>query len=202
MARTGRPRSFDEQQVLERARDVFWSNGYAATSIQDLVDALEVQRGSLYAAFGDKRRLYLKAVQLYARENRESLERILQADPLLPALRSMLLDPAYLTGTPAPTGPTRGCLVGNTTAELVPQDDTARAVAAAAYDGFIAVAAAALARAQANGEVVDTATPEAQAELLLTLFQGAALVARASGRSRLNAGIEFALDSLRSTAPR
>ena len=67
MTRTGRPRQFDEQHALAQARDVFWSQGYEATSVQDLVTALAVQRGSLCAAFGDKRSLYLKAVSLYAR---------------------------------------------------------------------------------------------------------------------------------------
>ena len=65
MARTGRPRAFDTQQARARARDLFRSRGYAATSVQVLVDELGVQRGSLYAAFGDKHDLYLKSVALY-----------------------------------------------------------------------------------------------------------------------------------------
>lgn len=208
MTRTGRPRAFDTQQALARARDLFWSRGYAATSVQDLVDELGVQRGSLYAAFGDKHDLYLKAVSLYARENREQLEAILKADPVLPALRRMLLEPSALTGAPSqPQEPgqareRRGCLVGNTTAELVPGDDAARALAAAAYDGFVEVVTAALARAQATGEVTTSATPEAQARLLLLLFQGSALVSRAQpDRERLAAGIDTALDALRPHQP-
>ncbi|MFE0856924.1 TetR/AcrR family transcriptional regulator [Streptomyces mutabilis] len=62
VARTGRPREFDKEQTLERALKLFWSRGYGATSIQDLVDALSVERGSLYGTFGDKRRFYLEAV--------------------------------------------------------------------------------------------------------------------------------------------
>jgi TetR/AcrR family transcriptional repressor of nem operon len=198
MTRTGRPRAFDTEQALARARDVFWSRGYAGTSVQDLVDELGVQRGSLYAAFGDKRDLYLKAVGLYARENREQLEALLRDDPVLPTLRRMLLDPATLTGAPDQPQGRRGCLVGNTTAELVPGDDAARALAGAAYDGFIEVATAALARAQTTGEVATSATPEAQARLLLLLFQGSALVSRAQpDRERLAAGIDAALDALR-----
>ena len=124
MARTGRPREFDEQQALARARDLFWSQGYEATSVQDLVDALAVQRGSLYAAFGDKRSLYLKAVSLYARENRAQLEAALQTGPVLPALRRMLTQPDTLTGALASATP-RGCLIGNTTAQLAPGDEAA-----------------------------------------------------------------------------
>ena len=198
MARTGRPRAFDTQKALARARDLFWSRGYAATSVQDLVDELGVQRGSLYAAFGDKHDLYLKSVALYARENREQLEAILRDGPVLPALRRMLLEPSVLTGTPEHPRGRRGCLVGNTTAELVPGDDAARALAAAAYDGFTEVVTTALARAQAAGEVTTSASPEAQARLLLLLFQGSALVSRAQpDRDRLAAGIDAALDALR-----
>ncbi|MBV9379504.1 MAG: TetR family transcriptional regulator C-terminal domain-containing protein [Streptosporangiaceae bacterium] len=101
-------------------------------------------------------------------------------------------------GTLKPHHCSRGCLVGNTTAALVPGDDAARALAAAAYDGFTEVVTAALARAQATGEVTTSATPEAQARLLLLLFQGSALVSRAQpDRDRLAASIDTALDALR-----
>lgn len=203
MARTGRPRAFDADQALARARDLFWRRGYAGTSVQDLVDELDVQRGSLYAAFGDKHALYLQAVELYARENREQLESLLRTGPVLPALRRMLLDPATLTGAPAPGAGQgrRGCLVGNTTAELVPGDEAARTLAAGAFTAFIDVVGAALERAQGNGEVTTSATPQAQAALLLLLFQGAALVARAHNQPELlAAGVDAALDALR--APR
>lgn len=189
---------FDTQQAVARARDVFWSRGYAATSIQDLVDELGVQRGSIYAAFGDKHDLYLKAVALYAEQNRAHLGTILQADPVLPALRRLLLEPSGLTAAAERAHERRGCLVGNTTVELVPSDDEAGSLVAAAYHGFVEVAAAALARAQATGEVTTSATPEAQARLLLLLFQGSALVSRAlPDRAGMADAIDAALDALR-----
>lgn len=198
MARTGRPRAFDVEQALAHARDLFWSRGYAATSVQDLVDELGVQRGSLYAAFGDKHDLYLKAVALYAKQNREHLAAILRADPVLPALRRMLLTPSTLTEAPEQPQKRRGCLVGNTTAELVPADDAARALVAAAYDDVVEVMTTALARAQATGEVTTSATPEAQARMLLLLFQGSALVSRAQPYDPGHtAAIDAALDALR-----
>ncbi len=59
MART---REFDENVVLERARDLFWEQGYTATSIQDLEKALGISRSSIYASFGSKRALYDKTL--------------------------------------------------------------------------------------------------------------------------------------------
>jgi TetR/AcrR family transcriptional repressor of nem operon len=197
MARTGRPRSFDEEEIVERARDLFWSRGYAATSVQDLVDDLGLRRASLYGAFGDKHGLYLRAVSCYIQRNRQKLEAQLRDGSVLPALRRFLTEPAALTGVSGRHSP-RGCLVGNTTAELVPGDDDAKALVAAAYDGFVEVVSEALRRGQASGEVATTATPEAQALLLQMVFQGAALVARAGiERKRLNQSIDVLIDSLR-----
>jgi len=61
----GRPRSFDRAQALEAAIEVFWAKGYEATSISDLTAAMGINPPSLYAAFGDKERLFLEAVERY-----------------------------------------------------------------------------------------------------------------------------------------
>src|ERR1700733_14070568 len=53
-----RPRMFDEQEVLDAAREAFWTNGYTATSLDDLTAATGLGKGSLYAAFGGKRQLF------------------------------------------------------------------------------------------------------------------------------------------------
>src|SRR5215469_17471674 len=58
----GRPRSFDEGVVLEKAREVFWNLGYSAASLDDLAAATGLNRPSLYAAFGDKHALYMAAL--------------------------------------------------------------------------------------------------------------------------------------------
>jgi AcrR family transcriptional regulator len=62
-----RPREFDRELALERAEGVFWAKGYAATSTEDLLAAMGIGRQSLYSAFGDKRALYLEALERYQR---------------------------------------------------------------------------------------------------------------------------------------
>lgn len=62
-----RPREFDEQQVIEKLMRVFWQQGYQATSMQDLVRASGLLKGSLYGAFGDKHALYMAALRHYNR---------------------------------------------------------------------------------------------------------------------------------------
>lgn len=61
----GRPRSFDREAALNQAMEVFWRKGYEATSINDLTEAMDISPPSLYAAFGDKERLFLEAVERY-----------------------------------------------------------------------------------------------------------------------------------------
>jgi TetR/AcrR family transcriptional repressor of nem operon len=66
MARVaGRPRSFDEDQVLDRAMLLFWKKGYEATGLSELEQATGLGRQSLYGAFGDKRALFLRIVERY-----------------------------------------------------------------------------------------------------------------------------------------
>ena len=58
-------KQFDRYEVLDRAMAAFWTRGYEATSIDDLVEATGINRGSLYGTFGDKRRLFLMALDRY-----------------------------------------------------------------------------------------------------------------------------------------
>ena len=63
--RRGRPREYDPELALAKARDTFWRAGYAATSLDELSDAMDMNRPSLYAAFGDKETLFLRALEGY-----------------------------------------------------------------------------------------------------------------------------------------
>ena len=63
----GRPREFDAEEALAQIMDVFWAKGFEGASMSDLVTATGLKKGSLYAAFGDKRAMYLKALALYDR---------------------------------------------------------------------------------------------------------------------------------------
>jgi TetR/AcrR family transcriptional regulator, transcriptional repressor for nem operon len=63
----GRPREFDEDEALAKIMDVFWEKGFDGASMSDLETATGLRKGSLYAAFGDKRAMYRKSVALYGR---------------------------------------------------------------------------------------------------------------------------------------
>ncbi|RDI50526.1 TetR family transcriptional regulator C-terminal domain-containing protein [Nocardia mexicana] len=154
--------------------------------------------GSLYGTFGDKRRFYLDAVRLYWEVYERHLTTALGSDPVLPALREILTHPARLDELISDVGTPRGCMVGNTTAELVPGDADATEVATSCYRRFTEIVADALRRAQATGEVTRTTDPEAQAQLLLYVVQGLSLVSRAGlDKAAALAAIDTAIEALR-----
>lgn len=201
MARTGRPRAFDPDDALRSARDVFWASGYGGTSIQSLVDGVGLERGSLYAAFGDKRRLYFEAVKLYWAEYEEALRSALAEVPLLPALREVLVMPAQLGAVASDPHAPHGCMMGNTVAELVPQDAEATALVTDSFSRFTDMTTVALREAQLRGEVTTASPPEAQAQLLLVLAEGTALLARSgTDPATAAAAVDAALAGLRTTS--
>ena len=87
-----RPREFDRNEALDRATRVFWAKGYASTSTEDLLAAMNIGRQSLYNAFGDKRKLYLEALERYQREsNAGHLERLNSSASPLRGIEALLL---------------------------------------------------------------------------------------------------------------
>lgn len=193
MARTGRPREFDEDEVVIAAKDLFWERGYEATSVQDLVDGLGLTRGSLYGAFGDKRGLFARALDRYVADT-DALFAGGDADgPALPRLRAILM-----AALEDPSGaPRRGCMLGNTAIELAAGDPAAAGVV---RDGFALTEEtfrALLERAQACGEL-PPGDAGAQARLLLALLQGLQVVARTEpDPTRLADAVDAALAGLR-----
>jgi len=66
-------KNFDVDRTLDKAMRLFWAHGYEATSMQDLVDGMGINRGSIYSTYGDKRQLFLAALNRYDVECRKSL---------------------------------------------------------------------------------------------------------------------------------
>src|SRR5262249_17553419 len=130
--RRGRPRAYDPEVALQRATDCFWLAGYSATSLDELSAATGMNRPSLYAAFGDKRDLYLRALARYWALSRDVLEEALAYErPLREALRQLYRAAlaSYLAGERG----SRGCFgIGTATTEAV-RDNGIRAALA---EGF------------------------------------------------------------------
>src|SRR6266568_4004633 len=116
----GRPRGFDTEVAVERAMGVFWSRGYHATALPDLLRATKLSRGSLYAAFGDKHSLFLRALDRYIANalTRMDIELDPRREPV-DGLRACLA--GYVHRTSGANG-RRGCLLVATAMELAGQD--------------------------------------------------------------------------------
>lgn len=127
--RRGRPRGFDEDEVLEKARGVFWTLGYAAASLDDLAAATGLNRPSLYAAFGDKHALYMRALGRTRESAVAGMRAMMGREGRLREVLGALLDRAitgYTSGEAA-----RGCfIIGTATVQAV-DDPEARALLAA-----------------------------------------------------------------------
>lgn len=131
----GRAREFDSDEALERALAVFWKKGYEATSVQDLVTATGVNRGSLYATFGNKQKLFRKVMESYG-ATRSVVQTTLGLPPGLERIRAALEG----AGDEAASDP-RGCLVVNSIVERGAQDRGMRTQGKKAreqLDGFFA----------------------------------------------------------------
>jgi len=193
MPRTGRPRSFDDDQAVNAAKDLFWQHGYAGTSLRDLKDELGILPGSLYGAFGDKHALFLRALERYADDARHASAALLGDGRVLPRLRDLLADILIA----ARIAPGRGCMLGNTAAEILPGDEEAGRMVRGAFGELEGAIERALAVAAQCGEIREDLDCGAHARLLVVLMQGLHVVARAEcNPKRLQDVIDAALASL------
>ena len=172
-----RQKEFDRDGALDRAMGAFWTKGYAATSIEDLVAHMGIQRGSLYATFGDKRSLFLSALDRYQRVvTRELFEALEAPGSGLEAIRRFfrLRVERSLDRSRPP-----GCLVTNSAVELSRRDRGAAAKVGASLAGLEAAFLRALARARAQGELGARRDVRALARFLTSSAQGLSVMAKA-----------------------
>ncbi|MFE3164142.1 TetR/AcrR family transcriptional regulator [Streptomyces sp. NPDC059224] len=176
MART---KAFDPDAVLQSALELFWRRGYEATSMTDLIEHLGIGRASIYATFGSKHELYLRAVDRYI-EMRDPaiLQELSQPGPVLPAVRAVVR--RFAAEATAPEVRQAGCLVTNTAAELGPHDPAAARRVESSWDHVETVLYSALVRAQAQGELPEDRDPRSLAHLLLVVMQGMRVVGKVS----------------------
>ncbi|HEX9171013.1 MAG TPA: TetR/AcrR family transcriptional regulator [Roseiarcus sp.] len=176
--RRGRPRAFEAETALTQAMDVFWRDGFAATSLDDLSAATGLNRPSLYGAFGDKRALYLQAYRQYRKRANEALAPLFQARaPLRVKLKRILVAclELYLSGEEGP----RGCFTVLTTSSDAIADPEIRALVGEAIDNTDRTFGRLFADARAAGELSASADPRALARLAAATIHTLSIRARA-----------------------
>ncbi|MER5882355.1 TetR family transcriptional regulator [Streptomyces sp. NPDC001941] len=176
MART---KEFDPEAALRAALDLFWQRGYEATSMADLVEHLGVGRASIYATFGNKHQLYLKALDRYGESGDDTLlAELSQPGPALPAVRAVVR--RFAAEASAEERRLAGCFVTNTAAELGPHDDLAARRVERSWEHLETLLHSALVRAQTQGELPGDRDPRTLARMFLVLFQGMRVTGKAS----------------------
>ncbi|HEY1905518.1 MAG TPA: TetR/AcrR family transcriptional regulator [Myxococcaceae bacterium] len=184
-----RPREFDVDEVLDRATQVFWTRGYEGTSVQDLVEALGVNRASLYATFGDKAQLFSAVLERYGELVSGAVFQAL-APPAAGAEAVRAWFKALIEAATQPRGP-KGCLVIN----ALTGSSTAPAEL---YDRVIAGVRASTDRLQEaldrDPELAGRENARTLARFLAAEGHGLAVLARAGvRRQELEAAAEVAL---------
>src|SRR5215472_6665877 len=147
----GRPREYDSDRALADAAESFWKNGYAATSLDELAAATGMNRPSLYAAFGDKRDLYLKTLKRYRDQSRSMVMQILSDNPTLRVFLTRFYKTAldiYLAGEDG----ARGCYSIATAGVRATVDPSVRAFLADSVRSTDALLAGLVRKAQDRGE--------------------------------------------------
>jgi TetR/AcrR family transcriptional regulator, copper-responsive repressor len=175
--RRGQPRQYDPDRALTRAAEVFWKNGYAGTSLDDLAAATGMNRPSLYAAFGDKRDLYIKTLERYRGQSRVIGTEIIADDPPLRVFLRRFYEAAldiYLGEGDA----ARGCYSISTAPAQATVDPAVRAFLAESIRGTDAYIAGRIAEARERDEIAATADPLALAQVATATLHTIAVRAR------------------------
>jgi AcrR family transcriptional regulator len=182
MTRRGRPIEYDREQTIQRASDLFWSAGFAATSLDALSEATQMTRPSLAGAFGDKEALYIATLERYRDASADAIREILSGARRLRTELAELLaksTDAYLS----PMGAARGCLlVGTASVEAVHRPEVRR-VLRESLDTFNTILEERLRRAIAEGELDSDADAAGLASVVSAVMHSLAVRARA-GESR------------------
>ncbi len=195
----GRPREFDEAAVLDAATACFWKDGYETTSVRDLAASMRITGASLYNAFGDKRSLYLRALDNYLASSVHDRIARLAVLPPLAALHAFF---GEIIDRSASDPEQRGCMLVNAALELAPRDEAVRAIVARELSVIEAFFFRCIAAGQADGSIRDGQPAGKSAAMLLGVLVGIRVLARVRpNRTLLEAAAQAALAPLRPESP-
>jgi TetR/AcrR family transcriptional repressor of nem operon len=170
------PRSptFDRDQKLEEAMELFWEQGYEATSVQDLVDHLDLNRSSLYNTFGGKHDLYLEALDRYRQSGNRALKQHLRDAPTaLDGIRR-----AFAAVAEQATENECGCFTTNATVECATRDPSTQERACETFRTMRVLFREAVERAQDEGTIDAERDAEALGRYLTNAYNGLYLTAK------------------------
>ncbi len=190
-----RPREFERDDVVEKALGVFWRQGYQATSVQDLVEATGLNRGSLYDTFGDKHGLFLEVIEHY--RSNVTARRLAKLEEPGPAREKIATFFKEVVEFSVGEGRLLGCLMTNSAIELAPHDRDTRLAVAANMAAMESTFRRVLTRAKKNGEIAADKSPADLARFLTATANGLRVMAKVTPeRAALRSVVRIALECL------
>lgn len=187
-------KQFDVDQAREKAKDLFWAKGYEATSMDDLLECMGINRGSFYATFQGKRELYTDVLRRYDRENRSgALGRL--RDQFSPRQRILALFEGVRQEARGKLG-TRGCFLANATMELAASDRVVGKLVRTAYVEIEEFFHNSIVEGQAAGEIHGKIDSRKTARTLLGLLLGMRVLARSGAEDPILAAIAGQVEDL------
>ena len=193
-----RPKSFDPDVALDLAMRAFWKSGYASTSVRDLTEAMGINKFSLYSTFGDKRAVFLAALDRYSSQVvGKLLSKLETVDAGLAEIREYF---ELIVQGATRQQECQGCLMTNTAAELAAKDPEVRRKVRTHLRRMRLAFRRALINAIERGELVPRASAELLARYLVGSSQSIAVVARTTpSREEYRGYICWLMDSLGAT---
>lgn len=190
-----RVKLFDEKEVLTKAMNLFWKQGYSATSIQDLVKHLGINRASLYDTYGGKEQLFYSAFQQYRHINTENAAKFLETQKdTKTGLKKLFAQAIEESLTDEEN---KGCFVVNTTTELIPGDSKMLGILEENKETFKSLFYNYLKKGESEGLIKKGKDLMAIATLLFTLYNGLKVVSKVkSTKSELTKSVNLVLTLL------
>ncbi len=166
----GRHRTFDEKTVLGKATEVFWNKGYESSTTEDLLMAMDLNKGSLYNAFGNKKQLFKIVIDHYADAIFDNLRNDIEMSEIpLDVIRGFfreVCDPKELSAH------MKGCFLGNAVAELANIDQELEQKAIRKLATLEQLFKNALIKAKEMGQLDSEVDPEITARYLINIWNG------------------------------
>lgn len=190
-----RPRNFDENEVLDRALDVFWKKGYHATSYEDLVSGMGINRASMYNTYGDKHQLLVKSLKRYQAKNIARLRQLFDSGKSIQETFRALFYESIQQNCDDPQR--RGCMVVNVTTELGGWDPEISDIVRQNQRQLEEAFASLISQAKERGEISSHLRPEALARFIYNTYNGLQVLAKSNPpREALEDVVEVSLTVL------
>ncbi|RPD41144.1 TetR/AcrR family transcriptional regulator [Chitinophaga barathri] len=190
----GRNREFDEDKALAAATEVFWTKGYESASMEDLLQAMDLNKGSMYNAFGSKRELFIQVIDHFFRKEGVLIRALFEQhkNPIkaFKEIFRQVTQPADMKAH------TKGCFLVNTLGEMSGMDEELAALARHKLLDVETIYLHYIKKGVKEGYITNEASPETLAKYLVNMWNGMSISRRMYGRKELEKLVELQLGVL------